>query len=577
MEECRSWSPAQVAEYVAATGRGEKWGQYAALIRERKYNGASLASSGMRGLVEIGLSEIHANAVISDLRDGREPRRRTNTAPIDIGGSAQFRMSLFPKFCTQLRECELNAEAAIEKLRADEAASAAELKRAYDAAAARLLEERDRAQQELVRERKAIETKLRKVVRESQERACAVVRAEAELKRDISGASDSKSRDEVKQKIITVTQSLFEGPQELLISPPSLSVGTAGLAALTPAPAFRVVSRKGAFRLRCLLETEAKRLAREKKMISAARAELKRVPDADVVKGVDEAKSSPEEKTPVSEPRPHEFYVDKCMICKQCFQCTGYGIGCCQNESGSSGRPGKAGQECGCGSGRSGCRHCGRCRSCCDSSGSCRPVAGGNQAPAPEEKKDEGAVSSPSLAPVPEPEPEPRPHDFYEEQCMVCKQCFQCTGYGIGCCENKSGSSGRPEKAGQECGCGGGRSGCRHCGRCRSCCDSSGSCRPVAGANQAPAPEEKKDEKKDEGAAWFQASKKKDHNFVMSSCRVCTECFFCTGYGPRCVNDVAGTGRPGMAGVDCGCGSGKQGCSNCGKCKRCCDAGGECD
>jgi hypothetical protein len=55
-------------------------------------------------------------------------------------------------------------------------------------------------------------------------------------------------------------------------------------------------------------------------------------------------------------------------------------------------------------------------------------------------------------------------HENVRKQCMVCTNCLECTGYGSSCVRHKPGRA-----AGQECGCGGGKSGCTQCGLCEKC------------------------------------------------------------------------------------------------------------
>jgi hypothetical protein len=65
-------------------------------------------------------------------------------------------------------------------------------------------------------------------------------------------------------------------------------------------------------------------------------------------------------------------------------------------------------------------------------------------------------------------------HRFVRGQCMVCKGCGCCTGYGRGCLLHQDGRA-----RGEECGCGGGLLGCAKCGLCQACC----------GHEQLPGPE----------------------------------------------------------------------------------------
>ena len=57
-------------------------------------------------------------------------------------------------------------------------------------------------------------------------------------------------------------------------------------------------------------------------------------------------------------------------------------------------------------------------------------------------------------------------HVNHSSKCMVCTHCFECTGFGAGCCNHEPGREG-----GSECGCGGGKSGCKICGLCKKCQD----------------------------------------------------------------------------------------------------------
>ena len=59
------------------------------------------------------------------------------------------------------------------------------------------------------------------------------------------------------------------------------------------------------------------------------------------------------------------------------------------------------------------------------------------------------------------------------------------------------------------------------------------------------------------------------HAMGHTSCKVCTACFHCTGFGPGCVMARGEGPRPASAGEDCGCGRGESGCAACGKCKGC--------
>ena len=56
------------------------------------------------------------------------------------------------------------------------------------------------------------------------------------------------------------------------------------------------------------------------------------------------------------------------------------------------------------------------------------------------------------------------------------------------------------------------------------------------------------------------------HNFPQDTCMICTKCFFCSGFGARCVN-CKGKDRSSDRGNACGCGGGQGNCSGCGMCK----------
>ena len=68
-------------------------------------------------------------------------------------------------------------------------------------------------------------------------------------------------------------------------------------------------------------------------------------------------------------------------------------------------------------------------------------------------------------------------HEQHSEQCMICPQCYFCTGYGRRCIHCRSND--RSGDAGKVCGCGGGQSGCRKCGMCSACCTSIPKCKKV--------------------------------------------------------------------------------------------------
>ena len=76
-----------------------------------------------------------------------------------------------------------------------------------------------------------------------------------------------------------------------------------------------------------------------------------------------------------------------------------------------------------------------------------------------------------------------RAHRMVNNKCMVCTLCSACTGFGRGCCRH--GSKDRSGDKGQECGCGGGDSGCGDCGMCKSCCSSRSVCPGVKGDHSA--------------------------------------------------------------------------------------------
>ena len=55
-------------------------------------------------------------------------------------------------------------------------------------------------------------------------------------------------------------------------------------------------------------------------------------------------------------------------------------------------------------------------------------------------------------------------HENVTKKCMICTNCLECTGFGSSCVHHKPGRT-----AGQECGCGFGKSGCAKCGMCQKC------------------------------------------------------------------------------------------------------------
>jgi hypothetical protein len=59
------------------------------------------------------------------------------------------------------------------------------------------------------------------------------------------------------------------------------------------------------------------------------------------------------------------------------------------------------------------------------------------------------------------------PHDYYSSTCKICVNCSFCTGY-YGSCVRCTGQD-RSNDKGKDCGCGGGKSGCRKCGQCDKC------------------------------------------------------------------------------------------------------------
>ena len=65
------------------------------------------------------------------------------------------------------------------------------------------------------------------------------------------------------------------------------------------------------------------------------------------------------------------------------------------------------------------------------------------------------------------------------------------------------------------------------------------------------------------------------HKYERDSCKICSECGVCTGYGSNCVK-CRSLDRSGDKGQLCGCGVGPSGCSRCGKCEACGGAGYNC-
>lgn len=72
-----------------------------------------------------------------------------------------------------------------------------------------------------------------------------------------------------------------------------------------------------------------------------------------------------------------------------------------------------------------------------------------------------------------------------------------------------------------------------------------------------------------------QEATSKAHAVSFSTCKVCTNCSFCTGYGARCYFNLS-RDRIGDKGKVCGCGIGDAGCSDCGMCRKCCDSSPKC-
>lgn len=73
----------------------------------------------------------------------------------------------------------------------------------------------------------------------------------------------------------------------------------------------------------------------------------------------------------------------------------------------------------------------------------------------------------------------PEAGDTSHTCCLVCTACFNCTGYGAGCCMN-AGRCPRPLMAGKPCGCGAGTPGCNLCAKCAECCSASPYCDKAA-------------------------------------------------------------------------------------------------
>jgi hypothetical protein len=226
----------------------------------------------------------------------------------------------------------------------------------------------------------------------------------------------------------------------------------------------------------------------------------------------------------------HKYVSNKCMICTSCGVCTGYGAGCC--ECTGKDRSGDKGKECGCGAGKSGCSNCGQCEKCgansrcsvphkgsfsgcggnpdgisstrgagncdrssCDNCGAgthwtccgdtrqssthCLPHITEQQAMLNKEamfsphsairNRDMPGVwygGSPAKPAAPAPAAVTA-HNHVSNKCMICTSCGVCTGFGAGCvrCKGKD----RSGDKGEECGCGGGKSGCSNCGQCEKC------------------------------------------------------------------------------------------------------------
>jgi hypothetical protein len=59
------------------------------------------------------------------------------------------------------------------------------------------------------------------------------------------------------------------------------------------------------------------------------------------------------------------------------------------------------------------------------------------------------------------------------------------------------------------------------------------------------------------------------HEQHRAQCMICTKCFYCTGYGQKCLR-CGNTDRSKDAGKACGCGGGQSGCRKCGMCNSCC-------
>ena len=69
------------------------------------------------------------------------------------------------------------------------------------------------------------------------------------------------------------------------------------------------------------------------------------------------------------------------------------------------------------------------------------------------------------------------------------------------------------------------------------------------------------------------------HFFSTGACKICVQCYNCTGFGPRCCDSSSRTLQErtmmAIARVKCGCGDGDTGCVLCGVCKSC-GVGGSC-
>jgi len=87
-DSLKHWDEEKVANWMLHLGSGKKWGEYAKICRDQGIDGFTLLHANLPSLIELGISPIHARAVVAEVAETLAPFTIVPPKPGNFHGSA---------------------------------------------------------------------------------------------------------------------------------------------------------------------------------------------------------------------------------------------------------------------------------------------------------------------------------------------------------------------------------------------------------------------------------------------------------------------------------------------------------